>query len=188
MNECPSFQATHACSDGLPPTRIDYGNGLMFCVTNARIICKSNNGHCHIWTIAEGKMMAGILIVFIHVIISCKITCVIFNLGGTGASEAIFDAMHVQLDTHSSAGRVFVCVEKASTYVSNLDWRRPEVWSMSEVQIQSVVQSVKKTGQFFSQFINQVAIPNCRSRGIEEPHAPSLFKTLVEDNTRARFV
>jgi hypothetical protein len=50
------------------------------------------------------------------------------------------------------------------------------------------LQSVKKTGQFFSQFINQVAIPNCRSRGIEEPHAPSFFKTLVEDNTRARFV
>ena len=35
MNECPSFRATHACSDGLPPTGIDYGNGLRFCVTNA---------------------------------------------------------------------------------------------------------------------------------------------------------
>jgi hypothetical protein len=55
MNECPSFRATHACSDGLPPTGIDYGNGLTFCVTNARIICRSKNGHCHIWTVAEGK-------------------------------------------------------------------------------------------------------------------------------------
>ena len=35
MNECPSFRATHACSDGLPPTGIDCGNGLRFCVTNA---------------------------------------------------------------------------------------------------------------------------------------------------------
>jgi hypothetical protein len=75
MNECPSFRATHACSDGLPPTGIDYGNGLRFCVTNARIICKSKNGHCEIWTVAEGKMMAGILIVYIHVIISWEITC-----------------------------------------------------------------------------------------------------------------
>ena len=60
MNECPSFRATNACSDGLPPTRIDYGNGLTFCVTNAQIIWKSKNGHCYIWTVVEGKMMAGI--------------------------------------------------------------------------------------------------------------------------------
>jgi len=90
MNECPSFRATHACSDGLPPTGIDYGNGLTFCVTNARIICKSKNGHCYIWTVVEGKMMAGILIVFIRVIISWEITCVIFNLGGTRASVAFY--------------------------------------------------------------------------------------------------
>ena len=25
------------------------------CVTNARIICQSKNGHCYIWTIAEGN-------------------------------------------------------------------------------------------------------------------------------------
>jgi hypothetical protein len=92
MNECPSFRATHACSDGLPPTGIDYGNGLRVCVTNARIICKSKTGHCHIWTIAEGKMMAGIRIVYIRVIISWEISCVIFNLGGTRASVAFFDA------------------------------------------------------------------------------------------------
>ena len=99
MNECPSFRATHACSDGLPPTGIDYGNGLTFCVTNARIICKSKDGHCHIWTVEEGKMMAGILIVFIRVIISWEITCVIFNLGGTRASVAFFNALDVELDT-----------------------------------------------------------------------------------------
>ncbi len=73
INECPSFRATNTCSDGLPPTGIDYGNGLTFCVTNTRIICKSKNGHCDIWTIAEGKMMAGILIVYIRVIISWDI-------------------------------------------------------------------------------------------------------------------
>jgi hypothetical protein len=37
-------------------------------------------------------------------------------------------------------------------------------------------------------FFLEVAIPNCRSRGIAEPRAPSFFGTLVEDNTRARFV
>ncbi len=117
MNECMSFLATHACSDGLPPTGIDYGNGLTFCVTNAWINHQSKNGHCYIWTIVEGKMMAGILIVYIHMIISWKITYVIVNLGGTRASEAFFDVMHVQLDTHSSADRVFACVEKAGTCV-----------------------------------------------------------------------
>jgi hypothetical protein len=55
MNECPSFRATHACSDGLPPTGTDYGNGLRFCVTNARIICRSKNGHCHIWTVGDSQ-------------------------------------------------------------------------------------------------------------------------------------
>ena len=35
-----------------------------------------------------------------------------------------------------------MCVEKAGTHVSNLDWRQPEVWSTSEVQIQTVSQSV----------------------------------------------
>ena len=48
--------------------------------------------------------------------------------------------------------------------------------------------AVQKTGQFFSRFFQEVLIPNCRLRGIEEPHAPSFFKTLVEDNMRARFV
>ena len=127
MNECPSFRATHACSDGLPPTGIDYGNGFRFCVTNARIICRSKNGHCHIWTVAEGKMMAGILIVYIRVIISWENTCVIFNLGGTRASLAFFDALDLdkELGTLSPAHRAFVHVEKAGTHVSNLDWRQP---------------------------------------------------------------
>jgi len=119
MNECPSFRATNACSDRLPPTGIDYGNGLTFCVTNARIICRSKNGHCHIWTVAEGKMMAGILIVYIRVIISWEITCVIFNLGGMSASIAFFDALDVELGTLSPAHRAFVRVEKAGTHVSN---------------------------------------------------------------------
>ena len=103
MNDCPLFRATHACSDGFPPTGIDYGNGLLFCVTNARIICKSKNGHCFIWiwTVAEGIMMAGILIVYICVLISGEITCVLFNLGGTRGSVAFFDALDVELGTLS---------------------------------------------------------------------------------------
>jgi hypothetical protein len=38
-------------------------------------------------------MMAGIMIVYIRVIVSWEITCVIFNLGGTRASVAFFDAI-----------------------------------------------------------------------------------------------
>ena len=188
MNECPSFRATHACSDGLPPTGIDYGNGFRFCVTNARIICRSKNGHCHIWTVAEGKMMAGILIVYIRVLISWKITCVIFNLGGTRASVAFFDAFDVKLGTLLPAQRAFVRVEKAGTHVSNFDWRRPTVWSMPEYQIETVSQSAKDTGHFLRRFFLQVASPNCILRGIVEPHGPSFFDTLVEDNLRARYV
>ena len=119
MNERPSFRATNARSDGLPPTGIDYGNGLTFCVKNAQIICKSKNGHCYIWTVTEGIMMAGILIVYIRVIISWEITCVIFNLGGTSASLAFFDALDVELGTISPAHRAFVHVEKAGTHVSH---------------------------------------------------------------------
>ena len=117
-----------------------------------------------------------------------KITFLIFNLGGTSASKAFFDAMYMELGTLSSADRAFVRVEKADTHVSHLDWRRPDAWSTSEVQIQSVSWSVKKTGQFFSRFFNQVAIPNCRLCGIEQPHAPSFSNTLVKYNIRARFV
>ena len=152
MNECPSFRATHACSDGFPPTGIDYGNGLRFCVTNARIICRSKNGHCHIWTVAEGKMMAGILIVYIRVLISWGITSVIFNLGGTRASVAFFVAFDVELGTLLPAQRAFVRVEKAGTHVSNFDWRRPTVWSMPEYQIETVSQSAKDTGRFLRRF------------------------------------
>ena len=47
--------------------------------------------------------MAGILIVYIHVIISWKITCEYFNLGRTRASDAFFNAIHVELGFHSSA-------------------------------------------------------------------------------------
>ena len=96
-------QATHASSNGLPPTGIDYGNGLKFCITNnVRIICKSKNGHCYIWTIVEGKWWL-VLIVYIHMIISWKITCEYFNLGRTRASDAFFNAKHVELGFHSSA-------------------------------------------------------------------------------------
>jgi len=31
-------------------------------------------------------------------------------------------------------------------------------------------------------------IPKCILRGIAEPHAPSFFGTLVQDNLRARYV
>ena len=92
--------------------------------------------------------MASILIVYIRVIISWGITCVIFNLGGTKASVAFFDALDVELGTLSPAHRAFVLVEKAGTHVSNFDWRRTNVWSTSEDQIQAVSQSVQKTGRF----------------------------------------
>jgi hypothetical protein len=133
-------------------------------------------------------MMAGILIVYIRVIISWGITCVIFNLGGTRASVAFFDAFDVELGTLSSAQRKFVRVEKAGTHVSNFDWRRPNVWSMPEYQIQTVSQSAKDTGRFLKRFFLRVVIPNCILRGIAEPRAPSFFDTLVQDNLRARYV
>ena len=55
-------------------------------------------------------------------------------------------------------------VEKAGTHVSNLDWRRPNVWSTSEIHIQTVSQSVKETGLFFRRFFLEVAIPRCRGK------------------------
>jgi hypothetical protein len=122
------------------------------------------------------------------VIISWGITCVIFNLGGTRASVAFFDAFDVELGTLSSAQRKFVRVEKAGTHVSNFDWRRPNVWSMPEYQIQTVSQSAKDTGRFLKRFFLRVVIPNCILRGIAEPRAPSFFETLVQDNLRARYV
>jgi hypothetical protein len=133
-------------------------------------------------------MMAGILIVYIRVIISWGITCVIFNLGGTKASVAFFDAFDVELGTLSPAHRAFVRVEKAGTHVSNFDWRRPNVWSTPEYQIQTVSQSAKDTGRFLRRFFLEVARPNCILRGIVEPHGPSFFDTLVQDNLRARYV
>ena len=54
-------------------------------------------------------------------IVSWEITRVIFNLGGTRASVAFFNALGVELGTLSSAERAFVCVEKAGTHVSNLE-------------------------------------------------------------------
>jgi hypothetical protein len=138
MNECPSFRATNACSDALPPTGIDYGNGLHFCVTNARIICKSKKGHCDKWTVEEGKMMASILIIYLRVIISWEISSVIFNLGGTRASVSFFDAFDEMLDTLSLADKKFVRVKKDGTHVSNFDWRRSEVWKKPEDQIKAV--------------------------------------------------
>jgi hypothetical protein len=133
-------------------------------------------------------MMAGILIVYIRVIISWGITCVIFNLGGTKASVNFFDAFDVELDTLSPAHRAFVRVEKAGTHVSNFDWRRPTVWSTPEYQIRTVSQSAKDTGLFLRLFFLQVASPNCILRGIVEPRGSSFFDTLVEDNLRARYV
>jgi len=52
-------------------------------------------------------------------------------------------ALDVELDTLSPAHRAFVRVEKAGTHVSNFDWRGPNVWSMPEIQIQTVSESVK---------------------------------------------
>jgi hypothetical protein len=78
------------------------------------------------------------------VIISWGITCVIFNLGGTRASVAFFDAFDVELGTLSPAQRKFMRVEKAGTHVSNFDWRRPNVWSTPEYQIQTVSLNLRR--------------------------------------------
>jgi len=67
----------------------------------------------------------------------------------------------MELGTLSSAERAFVRVEKDGTHVSNLDWRRPKnVWSTPEVQIQSLSQSVKKTGRFLRRFFLRLQFPN----------------------------
>ncbi len=53
--------------------------------------------------------------------------------------------MHVELGDLTPEYRAFVCVEMAGTHdVSNLDWRRPNGWSTSEDQIQTVSQSVNR--------------------------------------------
>ena len=132
--------------------------------------------------------MAGILIVYTCVIVSWEITCVIFNLGGTRASVAFFDALDMELDTLPHAHRAFVRVEKAGTHVSNFDWRCPNVWRTQEIQIQTVSKSVKNTGRFFRRYFGEVVRPNCTLRGIVAPRTPSFFETLVEDNLRARYV
>ena len=80
----------------------------------------------------------------LHLCISWKITCVIFNLGGTRASVASFDAFDVELGTLLPTQRAFVRVEKAGTHVSNFDWRRPNVWSTPEYQIQTVSLNLRR--------------------------------------------
>jgi hypothetical protein len=132
--------------------------------------------------------MAGLLMIYIRVIISWECPCVIFCLGGTGASKNFFNALEVELATLSRDEKSLVRVLKEGTHVSNMDWRRPEVWPTVEEQISSVSASVKKTGSFLLQFINEVVIPTCSSRGILVPHIPSFFDTLVKDNLRARYV
>jgi hypothetical protein len=92
------------------------------------------------------------------------------------------------LGTLSSAEKKFVRVMKDGTHVSNFDWRRLEVWKEPEEQIKAVSRSVKNTGRFLRNFFKEVAIPNSRTRGIQEPRGPSFFGTLVGDNERARYV
>ena len=94
----------------------------------------------------------------------------------------------MELDTLSRAHRALVRVEKAETHVSNFYWRRPNIWSTPEYQIQLVSRSVKETCLFLRRFFREVVIPRCRSRGIAEPHSPSFFGTLVRENLRARYV
>ena len=53
MDECPSYRGTSAVLDALPFSGIDYGNGMTFSVTNARILCRSKDGHCEEWSEVE---------------------------------------------------------------------------------------------------------------------------------------
>jgi hypothetical protein len=87
-------------------------------------------------------MMAGILIIYLRVLISWNISSIIFNLGGTTAAKPFFDAMEMEMEILSPAERSLVRVHKAGTHVSNLDWRRPINWSTPEKQIKSVSESV----------------------------------------------
>ena len=111
-------------------------------------------------------------------IVSWEITCVIFNLGGTKACVPFFDALDVELGTLSSAEKAFVRVEKDGTHVSNLDLRQLSVWSTQEVQIQSVSQSVKKTGLFCvashaikhpASAVSKIIVSGGATRAIEHP-------------------
>ncbi len=77
-----------------------------------------------------------------------------------------------------AAEKAFVRVEKDGTHVSNLDLRRPSVWSTPEVQIQSVSQSVKKTGLFCvashaikhpASAVSKIIVSGGATRAIERP-------------------
>jgi hypothetical protein len=97
-----------------------------------------------------------------------------------------FDAFFAELDTLSSEERKFVRVEKFGTHMSNFDWGDLKSEARQSNRFLLFLNLLRKQ-IMFEIFFDEVAIPNCKSCGIDEPLGPSFFGTLVGDNKRARY-
>jgi hypothetical protein len=90
VEECPSHRASMAVSEALPSPGVSYGNGMTFTVTNAQILCCSENGHCGEWTVIEGEMMSVFLMVYIMVLNHWQVPTMVMNFDGTKATRHFF--------------------------------------------------------------------------------------------------
>ncbi len=105
IEECPSHRASLAVLEALLSPGFSYGNGMTFTVTNARILCHSENGHWKEWTVIEGEMMAVFLMVYIMVLNHWQVPTMVMNFGGTKATRHFFSHFSNRVSQPTSTWR-----------------------------------------------------------------------------------
>jgi hypothetical protein len=130
VEECPSHCASMTVLEALPSSGVSYGNGMTFTVTNAWILCHSENSHCEEWTVIEGEMMSFFLMVYIMVLNHWQVPTMVMNFGGTKHfNNCVSLLQHGEISGPSGHFDVALLrTKEAGMHISNLDWRRPNVW------------------------------------------------------------
>jgi hypothetical protein len=140
--QCPSYRAILAITKWFPQVGINYGKwGFPFWCFNARTLCKHDEkGHCHIWSIEEGRFLASVLCIFSWVCAKIGIPIIIPCFGGTQACVPFFHSFKEALmifdgTAYSTMMTRYVHCVSEGTHVSNMSLRRCITWKSIEEQV-----------------------------------------------------
>jgi hypothetical protein len=81
-----------------------------------------------------------------------------------------------------------IFTEKNGTHLSNLNFRRKQIWDELSMQVNHNHESLSETKHSLEQFFLSAVVPSCERRGIDLVDRVDLFESLIKDNTGALFV
>ena len=162
---------------------------------NAQVICKNDGkGHCDEWTEKEADLAATPLVIFCFVCARLDIPVFLPNFGGTQACNKFYTAFtrvsqtFIDYNEYHAEFHAHIFTEKNGTHLSNLNFRRTQVWDELSMQVNHNHIKLSKTKHSLEQFFLSAVAPSYERRGIDFVDRVDLFESLIKDNKGALFV